>query len=59
MTIEQPPGVLVQVKTIRERCGICNEPLTMETYLEILKEQRFYRIRCNNCNYIIPAGEDF
>ncbi len=58
MTTEHPPGVLVQVKSIRERCGVCNEPLTMETYLEILTEQRFHRIRCNTCNHIIPAGED-
>lgn len=59
MTIEQPPGVLIQVKNIKERCGKCNKPFTMETYLELQTEQRFHRIRCNTCNYVIPAGEEW
>ncbi len=58
MTTEQPPGVLVQVKNISERCGVCNKPFTMETYLELLTEKRFHRIRCITCNYIVPTGEE-
>jgi RNase P subunit RPR2 len=58
MTAELPPGVLVNVKKIKERCGKCNKPLTMETYLEILTEKRSFRILCNNCNYVVPLEED-
>ncbi len=58
MTVELPPGVLVQVKQIKERCGKCNQPFTMETYLDPLTEQRSYRILCKTCNYTVPTGEN-
>ncbi len=58
MTSELPPGVLIHIKQIKERCGNCNEPFSMETYLEPLTEQRYYRVLCKTCNYAIPTGGD-
>ncbi|MFX0049747.1 MAG: hypothetical protein ACFFAJ_02070 [Candidatus Hodarchaeota archaeon] len=59
MTEDLPPGVLVNVKEVRERCGRCNQPFTMETYLEPRTEQRSFRILCKTCNYVVPKEEDY
>ncbi|UCG90727.1 MAG: hypothetical protein JSU57_03070 [Candidatus Heimdallarchaeota archaeon] len=58
MTSDLPPGVLIQSRETKERCGKCNEPFTMETYLEPLSEQRSYLILCQTCNYTIPLADD-
>jgi hypothetical protein len=59
MTEDIPPGVLVNIKEIKERCGKCNQSFIMETYLEPLTEQRSYRILCKNCKYVVPKEEDY
>ena len=55
---ELPPGVLVQVRQTKERCGQCNQPFTLETYLEPLTEKRSYRVLCKKCNYTIITSDD-
>ena len=58
MTSDLPPGVLVKIIQTKERCGQCNQPFTMETYLEPLSEQRAYRVLCKPCNYTVPLVDD-
>ncbi len=57
MNTEIPPGILIGVKDVKERCGQCNQPFKMEIYLEPLSEKRSYRILCSTCNYIVPTEE--
>lgn len=59
MTDDLPPGVIVQIKKTKERCGQCNKPFTMEIYLEVLTEKRSYRILCKSCNYTVPVEEEY
>ncbi|MFW9778923.1 MAG: hypothetical protein ACFFE8_08720 [Candidatus Heimdallarchaeota archaeon] len=53
-----PPGVLIGVEKTRERCGICNQPFTKETYFDTLTEQRSYRYLCETCKLVIPVEGD-
>ncbi|MHA1215372.1 MAG: hypothetical protein ACTSPG_08740 [Candidatus Hodarchaeales archaeon] len=60
MTTNLPDGVLVKVEKIKERCGNCNKPFTMETYLNPLTEKRTYVIKCLNCEITtIPEDDDY
>jgi len=59
VTSDLPSGVLISAKETKERCGKCNRPFTMETYLEPLTEQRSYRVFCKTCNYVVPMEEDY
>ncbi len=54
-----PDGVLIKVNEIKERCGNCNKPLFLETYLNTLNDQRSYSVLCKTCNLVLPAGEDY
>ncbi|MFX0015135.1 MAG: hypothetical protein ACFFB2_10060 [Promethearchaeota archaeon] len=58
MTDDLPIGVLIKIKRTNERCGQCNEPFTMETYLDPLSERRSYRVQCKTCNYTVPLVDD-
>ncbi len=58
MTADLPLGVLINVKEINERCGLCNKAFIMETYLDPLTEKRSHRILCKNCNFTVPMEEE-
>ena len=58
MTNDIPPSaVLVQVKEIKERCGKCNQPFSMELYLEPSTEKKHFRVLCNGCNITVKAKD--
>jgi len=59
MNTDLPPGILIKVEKIKERCGNCLRPFIMETYLDMLTEKRSRRIRCEYCKYIVPQEEDY
>ena len=54
-----PPGIRIQVKKTKERCGRCNNPFIQEVYIEPSKPQeKHFRVFCEKCNYVVPIEEE-
>ncbi|MHA1542721.1 MAG: hypothetical protein ACTSQH_07070 [Candidatus Hodarchaeales archaeon] len=59
MIDDPPPGVRVQAKPTKERCGKCNNPFIQEIYVEPLTDKKSYRVLCEKCQYTVPLEDDY